>query len=196
MRSTYAAIPSHVDPLRQSPLQEAADKKRQRGYVATVLFVVLFAGLGLFLMFGGTFGKSTEVPPAESADDQPLARACVFEECEISGCGEDSPHLCLDLDGPFLGCAASPWPEESCEHSCDTSDCAHAAGPTDGDSVPTCKGVACPQQVCKSYQQCGPAAEYMCIEGSASPGCSSDQYAWALAADTLCSSCCDTSSCL
>jgi hypothetical protein len=59
MRSSYAAIPSHVDPLRQYPFQAAADKKRQGGFVATVLFVVLFSGK---IVLSGAFNvlKRTE----------------------------------------------------------------------------------------------------------------------------------------
>ena len=131
--------------------------------------------------------------PKLLGSSSPAERACSFVECESGGCDPAvAPYLCVDVDGPLMGCSALAWPKEACADSCDMSDCADQKP---SDKTATCKGVKCPDETCEGYQQCGDAAPYQCVTGSAAPGCSDDPYGWALAASTLCSKCCDTTQC-
>lgn len=58
----------------------------------------------------------------------------------------------------------------------------------------------CNEEQCKKleaqyFQSCGSDAPFVCLNGSAQWGCSSNEYVWAAAVETTCSECCDVKGC-
>ena len=180
-RSGYTPIDISVNEAPAGRLESPLVRK------SLALGLVCAATLTLLVV---ATGQASEAPALGKSKP---ARACSFVECEMGGCDADlAPYLCLDEDGPLMGCSAVSWEPAACAASCDMSACADAAPPK---GTKTCAGKVCSDDVCESYQKCGSAAPYQCTEGSAVPGCSSDEFGWALADAVLCGDCCDTSSC-
>ncbi|CAN0422124.1 unnamed protein product, partial [Phaeothamnion confervicola] len=82
-----------------------------------------------------------------------------------------------------------------CDSCCSMEDCPEtiAAGGTIDGACTTCDEDQC--AAFGGYQRCGSGAPYVCVEGSARFGCSSDEFHWPAMESTQCSSCCDVSAC-
>lgn len=129
-----------------------------------------------------------------------LLRDCSFHECEQSGCDRvANPFLCVTVEppAPYMGCSSVPWPEAACPNACSIEQCSKVVPSLD---EPTCQ-VRCPAAWCAQInspvpqQRCSADAPFQCLAGSAAKGCAADQYHFASVSDTMCSSCCDVSSC-
>jgi hypothetical protein len=119
--------------------------------------------------------------------------ACVASQCDPIG----SPFICTEGKAA-RGCAADSqaWTASAlCETCCSVEECAEtiaAGGEIEGMCEP-CGESDC--EIFGGYQRCGNDAPYVCTSGSACFGCSGDKYHWPAMEMTMCSSCCDMTSC-
>lgn len=197
----------HRGPEGQGEYKHSEDllTGRRRIY-GGILLAVTMSSLFVALTGGKAAASADESLPmveATRGSGHPpnvVVRTCTFSECEAAGCDiETAPFLCVDESGPYLGCSAQPWdPAAGCKNSCTLEHCTRETAPK---GTPSCQGVQCGEDWCDPessmgvYQRCGAKAPYQCLKGSAAMGCSADEHGWALASDSTCSECCDTTTC-
>ncbi len=124
-----------------------------------------------------------------------VTRLCTYTECIVSRCDSASyPFECIS-GSAAKGCAASAstWhlnPE--CNDACDLSACDRAEPDIPPPSCETCGAEdGCAQVV----QYCSRDNPYICLQGSAVHGCSSDALLWATSQASVCGLCCDGQEC-
>jgi hypothetical protein len=177
--------------------------------------IVWVGVVALFLMTIVLAANNNPLPPSSGTSPMlqaselmialPPPPSCTFEECISSHCDYSvAPFLCLIHNGgPHGGCSHVPWAVDACTVSCHMGGCDDLHPPSDAIS---CDGWHCEEtpeeeggiSSCGGGggQSCGRDAPYVCTSGSASHGCSDDEYHWtAYTSEETCSSCCDVRTC-
>ncbi|KAL7581709.1 hypothetical protein ACA910_022250 [Epithemia clementina (nom. ined.)] len=192
-----------LDP--SSSAEQTTRTRRSYGRITVVLSAVALVALGLFALDANRSpsssnvelvvndGDITDIPILGSSLE--TARSCTFDECFEASCDfESAPFICLIHNGgPHMGCSPVTWTSDTCDDSCNLSDCDDMEIPPDTDM---CEGLDCGSEWCAGGQVCPTAAPYQCQDGSARFGCSSDPFHWTLRTNGAeCSKCCDASLC-
>jgi len=153
------------------------------------------------------FAASNRVVPNQVMEDVSMenvsigrakttVRACTFGECYSSSCNAKvAPFTCLRHNGgTHGGCSPTEWTESTCDDQCSLEHCADISIPED---TASCAGVECGDDWCTTIgQTCGPSVPYQCTKGSSRFGCSANPLEWTLfSKDTVCSVCCDATTC-
>ena len=192
----YSSIESQIEKTRvddPEPFHESDNLILKKAAYVIV-------GLGSVILFAASFTSnatqlSSQTPVKNSLMGFPQIRTCTLNECYQAGCDKTTaPFICeFHNGGPHGGCSATPWIEGTCENQCNLKACDSLVIPADVDS---CESTKCDEEWCKMGQLCGNDVPFQCTQGSARFGCTVDKLAWTIkAADTLCSECCDVTTC-
>lgn len=160
--------------------------------------LLFFTSMFLYLFIGQIVPVAVSAPDPEHIEKSSFeCPPCDFHQCEGSLC--EYPFMCTG-GAANGGCAslAGDWPKSGvCSSCCNRQHCdaTIAAGSEDSRACTKCSTSQCSRLASISRQRCGRDAPFVCVEGSARMGCSADKFAWLAGKDTLCSECCESSTC-
>jgi len=145
--------------------------------------------LTVLYFFNSYFGQYAHRPPS-------FCPPCSFAQCESASCDQaTSPMVCLS-GATVGGCAAleSNWKDnDGCDSCCDSSRCSEATPTGTDDSIELCP--ECPIHQCDTVAAACGLNSFMCLEGEAAGGCTTDKYHWPTAGESVCKKCCDGVNC-
>lgn len=155
--------------------------------------LLLMGGILSLILFFIGWPSFTETPLTSSAE----CRVCSFRECQRSLCDRQiAPFVCIE-GAAHDGCASTSdaWIGNSvCEGCCDASNCDTTEKSFNDDVLTLCP--PCTQLQCDVFSpKCDDKDPYVCLEGGARYGCTSEIFHWPTALNGICTECCDLTLC-
>jgi hypothetical protein len=165
-----------------------------RRNVMLVIGMVVTIGLVAVSITSGATSDGTAAILFMGNNNGEKIRDCTFHECITSTCQFlTASYTCLEYQGNVNGgCSVIPWyVPGDCDEQCNLANCDSLPVPKDEHG---CEYSECDDDACA--KKCPDNTPYQCTEGSSTYGCTNDKFMWTYkSAHSVCSKCCDVTTC-